>query len=50
MAEGEDTPEAASAEEPAIAGAPIGARKPDVMPTPITDPEIPELQDRRRPL
>ena len=35
--------------EPAIPGAPIGAPKPDTIPAPITDPEIQELQDRRRP-
>ena len=47
-------PETASAEpdapEPEIPGAPIGERKPDATQAPITDPDIPELQDRRRPL
>jgi hypothetical protein len=35
--------------EPEIPGVPIGDRKPEATPQPITDPEIPELQDRRRP-
>lgn len=42
-------PEAAPVPEPEIAGAPIGRRKPDEIATPITNPDIPELQDRRRP-
>ena len=36
--------------EPAIPGAPIGQRKPETIVEPITDPDRPELQDRRRPL
>jgi hypothetical protein len=42
-------PESAAAAPPEIAGTPIRARKPDAPPTPITNPDIPELQDRRRP-
>jgi hypothetical protein len=34
---------------PEIPGAPIGQRKPDAIDAPVTDPDIPELQDRRRP-
>jgi hypothetical protein len=34
---------------PEIPGAPLGNPKPDDPPRPITDPDIPELQDRRRP-
>ena len=36
--------------EPEIPGAPVGQRKPDASADPITDPDIPELQDRRRPM
>ena len=42
-------PEPAPAPEPEIAGTSIGTRKPDAPPGPITNPNIPELQDRRRP-
>jgi len=53
MGDPETVPEVEAPEpeiaEPAIPGAPIGERKPEAMPQPITDPEIPELQDRRRP-
>jgi hypothetical protein len=34
---------------PEIAGASLGRRKPDAVVAPVTDPDIPELQDRRRP-
>jgi hypothetical protein len=34
---------------PVIQGQPIGNPKPDDIPAPVTDPNIPELQDRRRP-
>jgi hypothetical protein len=49
MGDPETSPEGASVIEPAIPGAPIGQRKPDAVEAPVTDPEIPELQDRRRP-
>jgi hypothetical protein len=49
MDDREATPEAPPVPEPEIPGAPIGRRKPDAIATPITDPDIPELQDRRRP-
>jgi len=42
-------PEAGPEAEPEIAGAPLGQRKPEVIDAPVTDPDIPELQDRRRP-
>jgi len=34
---------------PEIPGAPIGRSKPDETPAPVTNPDFPELQDRRRP-
>ena len=53
MAEAETAPDSGTSDsgtpEPEIAGAPIGTRKPDAPPAPITNPDIPELQDRRRP-
>ncbi|MDQ7246214.1 hypothetical protein [Dongia sedimenti] len=50
MDDPETAPEIPTAPEPAIAGTPIGQRKPDAIADPITDPDIPELQDRRRPM
>jgi hypothetical protein len=54
MADAETAPENREESQPdpgpAIPGAPIGRRKPDAIADPMTDPEIPELQDRRRPL
>ena len=35
--------------EPEIPGTPIGQPKPEAIGEPLTDPDIPELQDRRRP-
>lgn len=35
--------------EPTLSGVPIGKRKPEATPKPLTDPDITELQDRRRP-
>lgn len=49
MGDPETMPESAAAPEPEIAGAPLGQRKPEAIALPVTDPEIPELQDRRRP-
>ena len=49
MGDPETVPEAEPVPEPAIPGVPIGERKPEEIATPITDPDIPELQDRRRP-
>ena len=46
----EDPPVPEPQSEPALPGAPIGVRKPDAVAEPITDPDIPALQDRRRPL
>jgi hypothetical protein len=46
-------PETASEDEglpePELAGTPIGDRKVQPAEPPITDPDVPELQDRRRP-
>lgn len=50
MGDPETAPEIPPAPEPEIPGAPIGQRKPDAVAEPLTDPDIPELQDRRRPL
>jgi hypothetical protein len=50
MGDPETSSEKASSPEPEIAGAPIGQRKPETVAVPVTNPEIPELQDRRRPL
>ena len=36
--------------EPAIPGVPLGQRTPEALAEPITDPNVTELQDRRRPL
>jgi hypothetical protein len=49
MDDAENMPDAEPAEAPAIPGAPIGVSRPDAPLAPITDPTIPELQDRRRP-
>jgi hypothetical protein len=46
----EDLPAPEAELVPAIPGVSIGERKPDAIADPITDPDIPELQDRRRPL
>jgi hypothetical protein len=48
MGDPETIPEAIP--EPEIAGAPIGQRKPEAIDAPVTNPDNPELQDRRRPL
>jgi hypothetical protein len=51
MDDPETVPESVPVEpEPALPGASIGAPKPDVVADPITDSDIPVLQDRRRPL
>jgi hypothetical protein len=50
MGDPETVAEDVPATEPEIAGTPIGQRKPETIDVPVTDPEIPELQDRRRPL
>ena len=46
----EDPPVPDRESEPAIPGAPIGVRTPDAVAEPIPAPDIPALQDRRRPL
>jgi hypothetical protein len=53
MGDPEATPESApppADPEPAIPGVPLGQRKPEAVAEPITDPNVTELQDRRRPL
>jgi hypothetical protein len=50
MDDPETVPEILAEPEPAIPGASIGVPRPDAVTDPITDPDIPELQDRRRPL
>jgi hypothetical protein len=50
MGDPETVPEEQLLPEPEIAGAPIGQRKPETVGAPITDPDNPILQDRRRPL
>jgi hypothetical protein len=42
-------PETETAPAQEIAGKPLANPKPDASPAPVTDPDIPELQDRRRP-
>jgi hypothetical protein len=49
MGDAETALEGALEPEPEIPGTPIGDRKPESAEPPITDPDIPELQDRRRP-
>jgi len=49
MGDPEIAPEPAPTPEPEIPGVPIGRPKPDDSAEPITDPDNPELQDRRRP-
>lgn len=52
MAESETAPQVSAPNPnlgPEIPGAPIGRRKPEAAPDPIINPDIPELQDRRRP-
>jgi hypothetical protein len=50
MRDPETVPEEQLPPEPEIPGVPIGERKPETIEAPVTDPDIPELQDRRRPL
>ncbi len=49
MGDPETAPEGALEPAAEIAGKPIGDRKPESTEPPITNPDIPELQDRRRP-
>jgi len=52
MGDPETTPEGEAVPEPMpeIPGAPLGERGPAAAEPPITDPDNPILQDRRRPL
>lgn len=52
MGDPETAPEGEAVPEPApeIPGASLGARGPATAEPPITDPDNPALQDRRRPL